>query len=438
MSQVNWVSGPQTINLADAANIDIPAGYRLTDVSGARLFLQAANNPVPKNLIGLLSTDSGKWWAVVEYTPEGYVKDADARIDAAAALKSLQAQTQNGSITSMSWGSQPVYNPQTHSLAWSLQVNAASMQALNESVVLLGRRGYFQITAFHPVSLADAPSLAQLAGNINFKDGERYSDYQSGDKVASVGMTDLVVGGPSETQVAANKFGGPTAVWIFSGIAVVILSGGAFFLLKKKNHRHHHHHSRSSHAQGSAPVATATAAATPAVSNVSTPKPAMAMSNGNGQHNGAAANGNGSSKKQFHRHRRKKAFSYPKFYTHVMRELSLHSYGPAATPANGKSRVNGHANGHQNGSANGHANGHTNGANGHSNGANGTNGNGVHDTMKAEIVDLIATQKNLINEQKCLLEQQTKLIEEKRWLIEEQTAFLKGQAEQQFPLKFES
>jgi hypothetical protein len=114
-----------------------------------------------------------------------------------------------------------------------------------------------------------------------------------------------------------------------------------------------------------------------------------------------------------------------------MRELSLHSYGPG-TAVNGKSNsLNGH---HHNGHTNGHTNGH---ANGHANGTNGKNGSSLNETLKTEIEELIATQKNLIHEQKCLLEQQTKLIEEKRWLIEEQAAFLKGHAEQKFPLKFE-
>jgi uncharacterized membrane-anchored protein len=435
LSQINWQSGPAKANLAECADIDVPIGYRLTGAPGARLFLQSLNNPVPKNLIGLLTTDSGKWWAVVEYEPNGYVKDADVQhIDASAVLKSLQAQTQNGAVTSLNWQSQPAYDSQAHSLAWSLQVHAGSMQAMNETVVLLGRRGVFQITAFHPDSMTDAPSLTQLAGNIAFRDGERYADYQTGDKIADAGLTDLIVGSKSQpVKVASTGFGGAAAAWIYSGMALVILGGGAFFLKKKKSHRSSRvsHSSHSSHAAAPAPVM--------ANGNGAAQKPAVVMSNGhhNGNGNGMAShgsngsNGNGASRKQFHRHRRKKAFDYPKFYTHVMRELSLHSYGPATAPANGKSRANGHANGHQNGATNGHTNGHTNG--------NGSNGNGasVNDSIKTEIVELIATQKNLINEQKCLLEQQTKLIEEKRWLIEEQTAFLKGQSEQQFPLKFE-
>ena len=437
LKQISWVSGPQKISLADCAYIDIPAGYRLTDAHGARIILQNANNPIPDNIIALLATDSGKWWAVLEYNPNGYVKDSGAQqIDPASVLKAVQARNQNATVTSINWQSQPVYDAQKHTLAWSFQLHAASMQALNETVLLLGRRGVLRLTAFRPYPLADAPSLTQLVQNITFKDGERYSDYQPGDQVADAGLEDLIVGGKA-VKTAINGFTGATAAWIYSVIGVVILGGG--ILLMKNNRRHRSARypvqaSASAAKEASVPAMSFKAPPAPvAVTAAAAPKPAATMGNGsNGNGNGAqATNGSADGKKHFHRSRKKKVFDYPKFYTNVMRELSRHSYGPG-TAVNGKMTANGYANGHSNGATNGSGNGS---ANGHANG-NG-NGNGVNETIRSEIVDLIATQKNLIQEQKCLLEQQTRLIEEKRWLIEEQTAFLKGQSVQQYPLKFE-
>lgn len=435
LKQISWVSGPQKISLADCAYIDIPAGYRLTDAHGARVILQNANNPIPDNLIGLLATDSGKWWAVLQYNPNGYIKDPGARqIDAAAVLKAVQARNQNASITSINWESQPVYDAQKHSLAWSFKLHSASMQALNETVLLFGRRGDLQLTAFRPYPLADAPFLTKMVQNITFKDGERYADYQPGDQVADAGLEDLIVGGKA-IKTASGGFTGATAAWIYSVIGVVILGGG--ILLMKKNRRHR---SASRPVQASAPAAQAAsvpamsfkAPAAPVAAAAVAAKPVAAMGNGSNGNGAHATNGNGSAngKKHLHRSRRRKVFDYPKFYTNVMRELSRHSYGPG-TAVNGKKSANGYANGHSSAATNGNGNGS---ANGH---ASGSNGNGVNETIRSEIVDLIATQKNLIQEQKCLLEQQTRLIEEKRWLIEEQTAFIKGQSVQQYPLKFE-
>lgn len=414
---VVWVPGPQRISFGDYANIDIPAGYRLTDAHGARLILDSLNSPVPDDVVGVLSDSSGKWWAMLEYAPKGYVKDTE-QIDWTAALKVIQQA--GGTLT---WQSAPVYDPQAHSLAWSLQ--APSKKESSQTVVLFGRNGFIKMTSSQPYPATDAPSLKQLAGDIIFNDGERYADYQNGDKIAQIGLADLITGGKpmAKTATSSHAFGG-AMVWIYSGIFVCAVIGGVMLF---RNNGKNKKVSRPAHASAPVPVSK------PAVSQQTAhavSQPAVAPQNGH--QNGAASSKVLDQKrpsKQFHRNRRKKVFNYPKFYTNVMRELSLHSYGSG--PANGK--TNGHANGHANGNGNGRTNGHANGhSNGHANGAN-----GINETLREEIVQLIANQKNLIEEQKCLLDQQTKLIAEKRWLIEEQSAFLKGQAENQYPLKFE-
>jgi uncharacterized membrane-anchored protein len=451
-SVVNWVSGPQSLSVGTYADIQIPQGYRWVSGMAARSLLEGQNNPVPDDLIGVIAPDSGKWWGVVEFSPNGYLKGADKeQFDSAAALKSAEAALNDqrtkqsaAPITSLEWQSKPAYDAQSHSLSWALQVQTGSSKALDERVALLGRHGILQVTAIQPAPFTDAPSMKDLASNFTFKDGERYADYQNGDKVASVSLAALITGDSDADMAAASHgFSGATAAMVYAGLGACILVGGLVLVMQRKKHHRHHRSSR-------APVATAAA---PMVSNGSNGNGAFHASNGNG--NGASAHKNGQSAapalakvalnqgsrkdSRNGQRRRRKVFNYPKFYTNVMRELSLHSYGPAIA-TNGKSRANGYANGHANGHANGNVNG-ANGANGHApatNGANGTNGvGGVNEAIKTEIVELIASQKNLIQEQKALLEQQTKLIEEKRWLIEEQTAFLKGQSEGQFPLKFE-
>ena len=447
---INWVSGPQSLSVGTYADLQIPQGYRWVSGLAARSILEGQNNPVPDDLIGVIAPDSGKWWAVVEFAPKGYLKDPK-EFSTPVAIKyaetALNAQrTRQGlsSITSLDWQSKPAYDAQANTLSWSLQVQSGSTKALDQKMVLLGRHGILQITAVQPYPFTDAPSLSQLASNVAFKDGERYTDYQSGDKIASIGMEELVTGDDAANIAASHGFGGTAAALVYAGLGACVLVGGLVVVMKRK--KHHHRRVRVS-----APVAATTA--------VTAATMASHGSNGNGASahashgsNGSSAHKNGQSAtpamakvtlNQGHRKdlkgnrsRRRKVFNYPKFYTNVMRELSLHSYGPGVAMANGKSKANGHANGHENGHVNG-TNGHANGANGSNGHVNGTNGNGVNDAIKSEIVEIIASQKNLIQEQKALLEQQTKLIEEKRWLIEEQTAFLKGQSEGQFPLKFE-
>ncbi len=436
LKQINWISGPQKITIGDFANVTIPAGYRFTDANGARVVLGNANSPIPDDLIGVLVKDSGTWLAVMEYSPKGYVKNVTlAQINSTTVLKGVQKQLQtpDSGITSLNWVSQPAYDSQAHLLTWSLQVQSTSGKFLNEAVAMLGRHGVLEITGSLPYPLTDEPSLSQVASNISFKEGERYSDYQSGDKVADIGLSELIAGenGEKHPMTAGTA---AWVYWVYSGLAVCIAFGGVMVLVMRKKNRHHHrHHHVHVPVTASAPVQ---AQAAP----VQEPAPVLqnGVTNGHAPANGVStANGT-----RHHRNRSKRrVFDYPKFYTNVMKELSFHSYSASPLAANGRNGngyKNGHANGH-NGHANGHTNGHSNG-NGHANGING-NGSGINEAIKSGIEELISTQKNLIQEQKCLLEQQTRLIEEKRWLIEEQTAFLKGQAsmmdEQQYPLKFE-
>jgi uncharacterized membrane-anchored protein len=427
-SQINWISGPQKMNLGDFADIDLPAGYHLTDAHGARMILADINNPIPDDVVGVIAPVSGKWWALVEYSPKGYIKNADVtKMNTASVLKDVKnqinAKSGTPSVTALKWESQPAYDPAMHSLAWSIQVVTPSAKVLNQSVSLLGRHGVLQFTSVQAYPPADASSLKQLVASVaSFKDGERYTDYQAGDKVADMGPAELISGVKPTSIASIFSFNGSAAIMIYSGLGLCLVLGIAgVVLMRKSSRRHSRSHSHShAHAHAHAPVAAVNGSNGNGVS--------LALKNGGSNGHASNGNGNGNGAKHFHRNRRRRVFDYPKFYTNVMRELSLHSYGPGQS-SHGSAQAQ--ANGSANGSANGTANGHTNGANGTS----------ITDAVKSEIVQLIATQKNLIQEQKCLLEQQTKLIQEKRWLIEEQSAFLKGQAgaldEQQFPLKFE-
>lgn len=448
LKQLNWISGPQNITIGDFAKVTIPDGYRFTDARGARVILENANTPVPNDLVGVLADKAGTWWAVLQYDKTGYIKSTDlAKIDSGSVLKEVQKQLQSqdnaAGVTSLAWKSQPAFDAQSGSLAWALQVSASSARTLKEGVALLGRHGILEVTAARAYPLATAPALNQIvAKNISFQPGERYADYQNGDKTGPIELAGLVSGDNSGN--ATNAPGTATWVyWVYAGLVVCLGCAGFMVLSSRKKNRN-----RLVQAPVSGPAAAQAATVAQAASiapvtstaNGHVPLTTVKL-NGNGHHskangsNGAASGRNG---KHFHRNRRKRMFDYPKFYTHVMKELSFHAYEASPT-ANGKARNgNSYANGHVNGLAN------TNGANGHTNGTNGTNGaNGLQEngSVKSGIEELIATQKALIHEQKCLLEQQTRLIEEKRWLIEEQTAFLKGQAgminDQQFPLKFE-
>ncbi len=281
-SNIRWAVGPQKLSLGDYADIDVPAGYRMTDAHGARIILDSLNNPAPDNLIGALSDTAGKWWAVMEYSPNGFVKDVE-QIDSTAVLKALQAEMQGNKQAgaSLDWQSAPVYDPQMHSLSWSLQVQNGSKKELSQTVVLLGRGGFVKITSYQP---ADASALKQVAASINFRDGERYADFQSGDQIARMGLSDLIVG-----ESAYGQSGNGPWIWQY---------GGGLGLFRHLSVRRGWGRDALSEEKGreafpsGAVAAPACAAKTPVTQPVAAVKPsiaqpAVAATNGNGHQNGA-------------------------------------------------------------------------------------------------------------------------------------------------------
>ncbi len=212
-------------------DIQVPKGFYLKlDAEGARAYIRGMNNPVPKNVIGVITKESGKWWAILQYTPKGYVKtEAGQKIDSDAVLKSIQAHqaaNQDGGAqlgASLAWAHAPAWDATTHSLDWGIKFGSGDAQAVNDTELMLGRHGVLEITAVQPYpAAADAPNLSDVAQNITFKAGEAYADFKSGDKVAKAGLTDLMVDDESaddnQTMAGINRTG---VIWdVFGGGAV--------------------------------------------------------------------------------------------------------------------------------------------------------------------------------------------------------------------------
>ena len=412
--EINWISGPKQASLGTLADIEVPAGYRLTGETGARILLERMKNPVPDGLIGILAPDSGKWWVVLTFTDVGYVKNADKeRIDAAAVLKAVQkrSEMQNAdrkeqgmtSIVSVDWERPPVYNVESHSLEWALRAETQSAKVVNDTVLLLGRRGVLEIITVQPYQATSDPvSLQQLIKSISFKEGQRYVDYENGDKNADVSLSQLIIDDKHQAEGGDLMAGAGSGVvvWIYSGLAgCAVLAGGMLVYQKRRQRKVH----SAVHANGGHAIAVARA------------------SSGNGRGNGSSSvsarpdvQKSGSMPDDRGKLRRRKVFDYSKFYTHVVMELSSKSNTAMGPMLNGRSN-NHHI-------------------------TNGTNDGATNQTIASATLDLISSQKNLIEEQKRLMQQQTRLIEERRKLIEEQNGLLKRQAEMiesQYSLKLE-
>jgi uncharacterized membrane-anchored protein len=382
---VGWILGPAKTRLGDGAEISIPEDYRFVGASGARMLLQHMGNPVPDGMAGLLAPNSGKWWVVLQFSGVGYLKNLEklSAVDSAQVLKGVRERIgdqntmriQQGMppITSVDWAIQPAFDTGHNTLEWAFRADSAPGPVINHTVRMFGRRGFWDVTAVQP----DQPSaekipLTDMMKGISFNTGERYQDYQPGDKIAKIKLENLIAGEPDKQEVSALMKG---AIW--AGVVLIAASiAGVVVVLRRKLR-----------IQKSALDRDCPTGRDPGL--------VALFHNGNGSHNRNGA-------------RRKRAFNYQKYYADMMLQVSS---GPSLLT--GVSGTNGKRVAHE---------------------TNGWHPPQTQEPTANQIIlranlELIANQTNLIEEQKRLLQEQSKLIEEKSRLIREKNQLLEKQAE---------
>ncbi len=226
---LEWVKGPTTVDSEGNAKLAIPAEYVYLDARNTTKFLELQHNlgngrevmVAPRNL---------QWMAYLEFADDGYVKD-DEKIDASALLKTLKDNTEKANeererrgwdpVHVVNWATPPVYNTTTKRLEWATILESKDGRAVNFSTKILGRRGYTSvIMVTDPANLSGAEgALDNVLTGYEFKPGERYADWRSGDKVAKYGLAALIVGGVA--AVAAKK-------GLFSVLAGFLAAGWKF------------------------------------------------------------------------------------------------------------------------------------------------------------------------------------------------------------------
>jgi uncharacterized membrane-anchored protein len=222
-------AGPDSIILTDQAKLALPKGYIFVPQPEAGQVMRANGNTPSSHLLGLIFPNgTGRhWWAKIEFTSSGYVKDEEAKDwDADALLKNLQESTEAGNedrvergftpIEVTGWVERPAYDAATHRLVWSAKVrdkgDENDVGSINYNTYALGRDGYFSLDLItDPADIAaDKTYAKELLGAIAFVDGKKYTDFiATTDHVAEFGIAALVGG------VAAKKLGLLAVIGVF-------------------------------------------------------------------------------------------------------------------------------------------------------------------------------------------------------------------------------
>jgi uncharacterized membrane-anchored protein len=239
INSLAWLNGPGVGSIGGVAQIRLQKDLRFLDSKNSNEFLKITGN-LPEDDNYIIAPRVLDWWATFYFDDVGYVRD-DETIDANQLLKTLQSgdEPQNEQrqklglepIYTLGWITPPHYDTTTKSLEWGIKLTNDKTKTsdddvtVNYSIRILGRAGVMKvILVTDPVDVAkDRRSLLAALDGFNFIEGQKYTEFRSGDKVAAYGLGALVVGGAA--AVAAKSAGGFVKLLKFIGIA--IFAGGA-------------------------------------------------------------------------------------------------------------------------------------------------------------------------------------------------------------------
>lgn len=230
LAELGWYEAGKVGSIADKATFLASEKYSFLTPADTDKFLVINGNPSTGGRSNTIAALESGWFAILSFAPEGLVKD-DEKIDADNLLASLkennakEAGTRReqgfSALTLLGWAIPPRYDTTNKRLEWGTLLRDEQTQAIyaNVSTKILGRSGYTNVvlvTGAPDTVERDLAEFKVAMANFNYVDGEKYSDWKQGDKVAAYGLGALVLGGAA--AVATSKGG-------FKAIGIAILAG---------------------------------------------------------------------------------------------------------------------------------------------------------------------------------------------------------------------
>jgi uncharacterized membrane-anchored protein len=249
--------------------IDLPGGHSTAKMGSELVYLDAADtkkllveiygNPpaVAEDVIGailpkgLSPLHPDSWTAVLTYSNEGHIDDADAAgLNYDDLLGQMQVAIRDANdervkqgyepLTLVGWAEPPRYDQPSHKLYWAKRIKFGNSpdDTLNYAIRVLGRNGVLEVNIIAGVSQLSMVNtkLDGILKAIEFKDGWRYADFDPNiDQKAAYGIGGLIAG------AAAAKLGGKglialvAAFWKFIVIGIGAAVAGIASLFRRRS-----------------------------------------------------------------------------------------------------------------------------------------------------------------------------------------------------------
>ncbi len=243
---VKTTEGPAKVALGKIAEYQLLPGQHFVGADSLDRFYELTENMRSGREVGVVLDPRG-WMLFFTFSDVGYVKDDEKdKLDADKLLASLregqdaanEERRKQGwdEMKLQGWAAKPRYDATTNNLTWALQLTSSQdghkSVWINESIRMLGRGGYMNVTLVadpEEYAAASQDTARLLAGNFGYIQGHRYAEWKQGDKIAAVGLSALVLGGGAAAAAKLGLFGklGALLAKLGKGIIVVIAAIGA-------------------------------------------------------------------------------------------------------------------------------------------------------------------------------------------------------------------
>lgn len=218
VAKLNWQFGPTTQSIDGVATIELPENYFYLDEIETDKYLTLSQNPSSGR--DVLITNNTTWSAYLNFESIGYVKDNET-IDADELLVDYKKGVKLGNdyrkekgwstLEVEGWFFKPQYDRNRKLLEWAFKLRDSKTQqpVVNYYTKILGRTGAVSVLLVASPDEMNA-SILDLKDRLNdfsFNEGERYTEFREGDKVAEYGLAALILGGAAAVATKKGFFG---------------------------------------------------------------------------------------------------------------------------------------------------------------------------------------------------------------------------------------
>ena len=206
LQTLNWIEGPQVVQVGEKASFKIPDGYVFLYPKDTAKIMEFFHNPPsyrdeyyfgPKNLT---------WFGIFSYEDTGHISD-DESIDADELIQAIKQGTEQSNefrtekgwepMYIIGWRYKPFYDNETKRLSWAIEAQSGTEQIINYNTRILGRTGVTSAILVSGINELDqtVDMFNQVVNGYTFNDDQKYSSFVEGDKVAQYGLAALIAGG---------------------------------------------------------------------------------------------------------------------------------------------------------------------------------------------------------------------------------------------------